>query len=247
MSKYLVIFLLNLSLSFSLQATLDLEFLANKLFERECGKDKENLVFWNPKEEFPSLGIGHFIWGVEGEDIAYEQQFPLVLATLEKAGYILPAWLKENRSTCPWRSRQEFLQDRRRVLELRDLLWKSQKCQAQFIAERFESVLLQIEKHSSLVKERIEILKKSPKTYFAMLDYSHFKGTGLHAKERYNGFGWGLLQVLQEMEDSQEIDLESFIKSAKSVLARRVVHSPSERHEERFLSGWISRIDGYSK
>lgn len=39
----------------------ELEVVAEKIFKNEAGGKKEELVYWNSGEDFPSLGIGHFI------------------------------------------------------------------------------------------------------------------------------------------------------------------------------------------
>ena len=38
------------------------EWLGRKIFKNECDSNFECLTTWNKGEEFPSLGIGHFIW-----------------------------------------------------------------------------------------------------------------------------------------------------------------------------------------
>ena len=51
-----------LSLSVPVLKTSSMLQIGNKIFENEAGGDRDKLVFWNPKEEFPSIGIGHFVW-----------------------------------------------------------------------------------------------------------------------------------------------------------------------------------------
>src|SRR5690606_15653667 len=73
--------------------------------------------------------------------------------------------------------------------------------------------------------------------YYALVDYLHFKGDGGQATERYQGQGWGLLQVLQGMADDTPA-LQAFVTSARTVLERRVALAPPERNEQRWLAGW---------
>ena len=40
------------------------------------------VLWWNPGEEFPSLGIGHFIWYPAGVDGPFIESFPRLLAFL---------------------------------------------------------------------------------------------------------------------------------------------------------------------
>jgi hypothetical protein len=36
--------------------------IGRQIWKNECGGTQEGLTSWNKGEEFPSLGIGHFIW-----------------------------------------------------------------------------------------------------------------------------------------------------------------------------------------
>ena len=67
--------------------------------------------------------------------------------------------------------------------------------------------------------------------------------------ERYNGRGWGLLQVLGEMRDvpSGPSAAKEFAASAKRVLSRRIANSPPERGEKRWEPGWHNRCDTYGR
>ena len=77
----------------------------------------------------------------------------------------------------------------------------------------------------------------------------NFKGEGVLHTERYQGQGWGLLQVLEGMHgsDGGAAAVDEFSRSAKVVLIRRVKNSPAQRHESRWLSGWIHRVISYSR
>jgi hypothetical protein len=77
----------------------------------------------------------------------------------------------------------------------------------------------------------------------------NFKGEGVLATERYAGEGWGLLQVLEGMsqEGNGRAAVKSFAESARKVLTRRVRNSPPERHESRWLPGWLARINTYAQ
>ena len=82
---------------------------------------------------------------------------------------------------------------------------------------------------------------------YPLVDYVNFKGEGINPNERYNGEGWGLMQVLELMDEACENPIEEFAKRAKEVLQRRVDNSPLERGEERWTKGWNNRIDTYVK
>ena len=83
---------------------------------------------------------------------------------------------------------------------------------------------------------------------FALADYVNFKGEGVLHTERYQGQGWGLLQVLEAMHGIEPATaVNEFSRSAKTVLERRVQNAPPQRHESRWLSGWIQRVNSYSR
>lgn len=224
----------------------DFAFLADKLFERECTKKYEYLAYWSPKEDFPSFGVGHFIWIPKSSQAQLEEQFPELLKYLQKHGVVLPVWL-DPKEPCPWDSKSAFDADIERTQELRALLSETRLLQAQFIAQRFQNTMRMIENTDSSTKIKIKQLKKDPHGLYAMLDYAHFKGTGLNPKERYDGQGWGLLQVLQNMNNSRDDVMASFIESAIDILKKRTQLAPAAKHEERFLPGWIRRIQEYNQ
>src|SRR5213078_1952230 len=99
-------------------------------------------------------------------------------------------------------------------------------------------------------RENVQIqfgrVDSSPQGCYALVDYVNFKGEGALATERYQGHGWGLLQVLENMHGTQSA-LDEFAASAKTTLRRRVANSPPERGEARWLPGWLARVDGYAK
>ena len=135
--------------------------------------------------------------------------------------------------------------------ELRVLLDTTHAEQAQFIVARLESSIEEIVAQTSpnereRVKNRVEKLSTChpPAGLYALIDYVHFKGTGLVEGERYGEQGWGLRQVLSAMRDDQPI-LESFALAAQRILERRVANAPSERQEQRWLKGWHNRINTY--
>ncbi|MBI2362984.1 MAG: hypothetical protein HYV15_06350 [Elusimicrobia bacterium] len=79
------------------------------------------------------------------------------------------------------------------------------------------------------------------------MDYVNFKGEGISPSERYQGEGWGLLQVLSGMADSPSgaPAVAEFSAAARRVLERRVQLSPPARGESRWLPGWRKRTLTY--
>ena len=97
------------------------------------------------------------------------------------------------------------------------------------------------------VQQQFERLARTPQGCYALVDYVNFKGEGVLHTERYLGQGWGLLQVLAAMHGaSDNTAVAEFTQAAKAVLIRRVQNAPAERHESRWLSGWIRRVTSYS-
>jgi len=233
----------------------DLSWIANRVFLNETSGDYDKLVFWSPQEEFMSLGIAHFIWYPQGQGGRYTETFPDLLSYFESVAEPVPQWLtnRDDRGA-PWQYRQAFLNEKnsRNVQELRQLLSRTMNLQANFMAQRLRRALpLMTRNVSGHEREKIiaryKAVEQSNKGLYPLLDYVNFKGEGTAPKERYQGQGWGLLQVLQEMPDvtSGENALNEFASAAERVLKRRISNSPIERRERNWLAGWMQRINSY--
>jgi hypothetical protein len=225
--------------------------IADKVWHNECGGTKEGLTHWNKGENFASLGIGHFIWYPQGKKERFEETFPLLLAYMQKEGVALPPLLKKSRG-CPWETKEAFYQDfySPSMIELRQFLFETRELQAAFIIKRAQSSLALViaacpAKDKEKVKKNIALLSKSPKGLYALIDYLHFKGTGISPDERYKGKGWGLLQVLRQMNLERTTSIKAFVASAKRTLIERVENAPTERNEQKWLRGWLNRVDTY--
>jgi hypothetical protein len=101
---------------------------------------------------------------------------------------------------------------------------------------------------SDAEKQKIELQFKrvasSPNGWYALIDYVNFKGEGIKDSERYQGKGWGLAQVLLNMQQTDDA-LADFRRAAAFILERRVQLSPPERGEQRWLKGWLKRLQTY--
>jgi hypothetical protein len=53
-----------------------------------------------------------------------------------------------------------------------------------------------------------------------------------------------VLEAMQGNSDSGAPD--EFARAAKVVLTRRVQNAPPDRHESRWLTGWLRRVNSYS-
>jgi hypothetical protein len=235
----------------------DLHCIGRQVFLNECAGYTHNLVFWSTNEAFPSLGIGHFIWYPEGANEPFAESFPGLIRFIKKKGDEIPDWLWDGgRVRLPWRARDEFTAEmeagNEKILELRALLERTWDLQVLFMLERSRRSIGKILEKTrpserARVSARFHRLSLSGEGAFALLDYVNFKGEGLKDSERYEGFGWGLKQVLEEMDETRFIEdpLREFVRTALDVLERRVKYSPATRKEALWLPGWRKRVQSY--
>ncbi len=176
------------------------ERIGQKIWQNEGAGKPSNLTVWNKNEDFPSFGIGHFIWYPAGVEETFTESFPQLLVHISQTRP-LPNWLTIQ--DAPWPNREAFYQeiDSARMRELRQFLQTTIPEQVAFIVKRMEGALPQILNHleSPAQRKKIESLfykvAQQPNGIYALIDYINFKGEGISIKERYNGYGWGLLQV----------------------------------------------------
>ncbi len=231
----------------------EVEKIGRGIWKNECAGTVAGLTSWNAGEDFASLGIGHFIWYPAGRSGPFEESFPLFVAWLAKRGVAMPRWLAETKG-CPWPDRASFRKDKDgpRQTELRALLAATVVEQTEFIMARLEAAIPRLEaaagRSSARVTANVRLLRQTAAGNFAMIDYVNFKGDGITATERYRDQGWGLLDVLIEMEAKGAAQApRAFADAAKRVLTRRVANSPPERKEKRWLEGWLNRCETYAK
>ncbi len=91
-------------------------------------------------------------------------------------------------------------------------------------------------------------VSESPQGVYALIDYVNFKGEGIKKEERYKGQGWGLAQVLLDMqgEPSGAAAAVEFGNAAKRVLTRRVANA-KPKDESMWLRGWSNRAESYKR
>lgn len=223
--------------------------IGRRIWHNECNGTIAGLTSWNAGENFASLGIGHFIWYPPGARGPFEESFPAFLRFAREHGAHLPDFLREQTAS-PWHSRSEFesAKNSPAMNELRTLLAGTIDLQAQFLVHRLEQSrekVVQAAVAPSRVQRQFDRVSATAQGCYALVDYVNFKGEGILPTERYQGKGWGLLQVLENMPDSQENALAEFADSARSILQRRVELSPPQRRESRWLSGWLNRVETY--
>jgi hypothetical protein len=222
--------------------------IGQRIWQNEGAGKVENLTVWNKGEDFPSFGIGHFIWFPAGIESPFTESFPPLLNYLQTTTEI-PEWLTKS-AGAPWRSREEFYAaiDSPEMRSLRQLLKGTIPQQTAFIVLRLEGALpkmlgtLPSQSQRDHVEKQFYRVARQPTGIYALIDYVNFKGEGTSPTERYRGEGWGLLQVLEEMK-SEKGEMEEFVRAADFVLTRRVQNA--ERDETRWLPGWRNRLRTY--
>jgi hypothetical protein len=233
----------------------DLDRIGHRIWQNECKGSLDGLTSWeiSTSVECASLGIGHFIWYPPGRKGPFEESFPMLVRWLQREGVSLPNWLVVAKG-CPWPDKEAFerAHDSAEQEDLRRLLSTALPQQVRFIIHRLNEALLKYRAVAGGAKDRVKknvnLLKQTAAGNFAMIDYVNFKGEGLNPNERYNGEGWGLLQVLLEMKaDDAGSAPAAFRDAAKRVLARRVKNSPPDRGEKVWLLGWGNRCDAYAE
>ncbi|KHD07770.2 hypothetical protein PN36_17740 [Candidatus Thiomargarita nelsonii] len=225
----------------------DAASIGHKIWINEGAGKEKNLISWDKK--FASLGIGHFIWYPAGIKRAKDDQFPQILEFLQQQQVELPEWL-QNTPDCPWNSHEDFYNNINsdKMLSLRQLLKDTIPFQVQFIIKRLEQALPKMmaatKQQGTYVRKQFDRVAQTPMGIYAIIDYVNFKGKGTSEKERYQGEGWGLLQVLENMPGNSDNAITEFVLAADYVLKRRIKNAPKD--ESHWLVGWRNRLKTYT-
>ncbi|MFT3991025.1 MAG: hypothetical protein QM680_06400 [Luteolibacter sp.] len=228
--------------------------IGRKIWQNECAGSVAGLTSWNGGEEFPSLGIGHFIWYPAGFRGPFEESWPSFVVFAKKQGLNPPAIAQQRHS--PWNSKAEFQRDFKspQMTALRQWLAGNVTVQTDFIIARSRAALDKITaaapaSESKRIAANYHKVAATAGGTYALIDYVNFKGEGTNPGERYQGRGWGLMQVLGEMKDvpAGAPAAAEFAAAAKRVLSRRVANSPPARGEKRWLEGWHNRCNTYAR
>ncbi len=235
----------------------DFDRIAARIYQNEAAGQPRYLTWWGEGEDFPSFGIGHFIWFPAGVDAPFDETFPDMVAFVRQRSpdnLPEPEWLRRlTPFDAPWTDKQQFDQARATadMTELRQWLEATRPLQARFIVatfeQRWQNLALPAEQYQRLTA-LLQALAGTAQGLFAVIDYYNFKGLGDNPRERYQLQGWGLIQVLETMPElrkgAQNL-VEVFSRAAARRLSLRVKLSPPERNEARWLPGWLQRLDGY--
>ncbi len=222
--------------------------IGRRIWKNECAGTISGLTSWNKGEEFPSLGIAHFIWYPVGRTGPFEESWPGLARFLKAQGTPVEDWML---GPCPWKNRAAFMADMDgpRLTTLRSMLSKTVAAQARYAAMRMEAALPKMlaatpPAQRAKIEANFRRVAAQPLGFYALMDYVNFKGEGVNPAERYNGQGWGLLQVLETMPSTGSA-LPEFARAADAVLTRRVQNAPPARNEAKWLSGWRNRLQTY--
>ena len=236
--------------------------VGRKIWLNETNGDRDAITSWNANEEFPSLGIGHFIWFPAGKAARFEEDFPPMLEFLRKRGAQLPSWLdKTPIPPCPWMNRADFMKkfNSPETKQLRQFLLDTFAGQTQFLVARAQGAMDKILENTPDNAEREHIITQfsrialASKDLYPLIDYIDFKGEGTNPaetavdKQTGNRQGWGLKQVLLRMSGTtgdQKTVLEEFADAAHFVLRQRVHNIPADRISE---PGWLRRVETYRR
>jgi len=222
--------------------------IGQQIWQNEGAGKVKNLTVWNQAEAFPSFGIGHFIWFPQGVQQPFQESFPALRDYLARH-HPLPEWLAQA-PHAPWQSREQFYReiDSPEMNQLREILQQTIPLQVNVIVQRLQQALPKMlatlpREQQAHVERQFYRVAQQPNGLYVLIDYVNFKGEGSNPKERYQGKGWGLLQVLQTMLGESDDVLGEFRQAADLVLTRRVANAP--RDESRWLAGWRKRLSSY--
>lgn len=233
----------------------DLNWIADKVYRNETSGNPALLVVWNDREEFASLGIGHFIWYPTAQRGPYTEAFPGLIEYTKAQGVPVPQWLSNRpTTTAPWANKAAFerASNDPEMQQLRTFLQQTMNIQANYMSERLTRALpTMLAQVAPQDRDRIvsnyQAIEKTQRGLYPLLDYVNFKGEGTSLTERYNGQGWGLMQVLLTMRpvSAGPQALDEFARAAEEVLTRRIANSSPERGEAKWLPGWRNRLNTY--
>ena len=231
----------------------DFNWLAQRIFRNQTNGDPKRLVRWNERGNFAALGIGQFIWYPAGKNGSYRETFPAYLDYVKANGIPLPTWLAQRPARGgPWRDSAAFqrAQGDQQMRELLSFMQKTLNLQANFMALQIKQAMPQRinqlppnQRQTAL--RSYQTMLRTPGGLYPLLDYVQFQGDGANPAERYNGKGWGLIQVLQNMEQVQPGPgaLAEFMRAADDTLVTRIANAPAERREARLVDNWLTRIN----
>jgi hypothetical protein len=129
--------------SFPILSAASKRKIGKKIWQNESGGTVSGLTTWNKGEEFPSLGIGHFIWYPKNYRGPYTESFPAFIRYAQQRGAkSIPGWVLKTPS-CPWLSRASFNAAKKgaHLTSLRNFLASNVELQTDFILAKSQAAL----------------------------------------------------------------------------------------------------------
>lgn len=210
------------------------------VFYNEARGRYELLTHWNGGEEFPSLGLGHFLWYPEGYQGKNPDDFPAVLQFLAAKGVELPDWMKPG-SRAPWPNRNAFCSDfySRRMIDLRYILVTTLDYQTEFLLERgnrsLSAMLARVpENERPDIEKQFKRVTSTPVGIYAVFDLVNFKGESR------------LLQALKGMSQAtpSASPIKDFADAAQIVLDK-ILEDKDPDYVARWKPNWKQHVDTY--
>lgn len=228
--------------------------IGRKIWQNESGGKVSGLTHWNDGEEFPSMGIGHFIWYPKGFDGRWTETWPEFVRFATSKGKRLPPVAYS--TDCPWPNKRAFQRDFNgaQLVGLRKWLSSNIGIQTEFISHKSRAALPKI-LATAPAADRAKIQRNYDKVattsngVYALVDYVNFKGDGTNPRETYAGQGWGLKWVLMDMRSvsAGQTAAREFSAATKRRLHLRIKNSPPARGEKRWRKGWDHRCNTYAR
>jgi len=244
--------------------------LGYRMWHNYAGGTLEGLTKWDGSDadhQFMYLGIANNIWLPAGSSSMFQADWPTVAQELQDLGCKIKPWMLGD---CPWSSQEQFDADfnSKKMVWLRTHLSKKKlvRAQAFSIAERLQrsmdpsapdSLLNGLTAdQSALVQKNFDLVAHcaDPLGVYALIDYVNFKGEGrLDGSEKFNGEGWGLLQVLLNMQTPADgagdvAIMTAFVQSAKFTLCQRVINHKIQdpnNNDVQYLDMWVAHLNDY--
>jgi hypothetical protein len=225
--------------------------IGRQIFKNETGGDNKKLIHWNVGEEFPSLGAAHFIWIPPNVSVVFGDSFKSVIQYYLSLGYNLPIFLSRLAPgyECPWRSQTEFWQQRSspEMAELQYFLESTMNVQFDYVFHRVAKDLPKVfegltSSQKDIINRNILKVINSKVSWYPIVDYINFKGTGSKYLTTNSQGGWGLRQVLLAMNPNAADPAAEFSDAAYYVLHKR---TEFRYQDKRWLEGWSNRVETY--
>ena len=227
--------------------------IAKQIFKNETGGNRSKLIHWNSGEDFPSLGIGHFIWIPRSSNAGFGDSFKEVVQFYKKNDVELPHFLKglAPNYDCPWQNSNDFWIQRYdpKVLELETFLATTFDVQTSYLFSKLKESLPKIlnglsNEEKIFIDRNIKSIISTQASWYPIIDYLNFKGSGHGQYVTTEKGGWGLRQVLLGMQPSisNTDPVGAFMDSAIKTLTKRV---ELRNYDRRWLDGWSKRIETY--